>query len=298
MIKPKIVVIVGATASGKTNLAIEIAKKFNGEIISADSRQVYKDLDIGTAKVTKEEKRDIPHYLIDIREVNETYSASDFVNDAKNSISEISDRKKLPIITGGTFFYIDALLNKYPLPPVPPNPDLRRELESLSTEELVDRLKQSDPDRADTIDTQNRRRLIRSLEIGQTLKQVPKSVPKDSTYETLWLGIKRDKEDLRNRYLARAKIWLDGRFQAEVESLIEAGITKTRLQEIGFEYQLMLDYLSGNLTKDEFIQKTIEKNWQYAKRQLTWLKRNPEIHWFKPDDFDKSYTLVEEFLDN
>jgi len=289
--KPKIVVVVGATASGKTGLAIEIAKRFNGEVISADSRQVYRNLDIGTAKVTKEEMQGIPHHLIDVVEIDQVYTAADFKKDASEVIASIVSKDGLPIIAGGTFFYIDTLLGRVTTPEVPPNEALRAELEKLDTKTLESLA----PNRYLTIDTNNRRRLIRAIEIASTLGFVPESGQTDCPYQVLTIGIETAKENLREKFAARAKAWLKNGFLAEIESVLATGISRERLEEIGFEYRVGLQLLDDELSEEEFIQKFIEKNWQYAKRQLTWLKRDQTIHWFKKDD-PEILNTIEKFL--
>ena len=170
--KPKILVVVGPTASGKTGLAIELAKRFNGEVISADSRQVYRGLDIGTAKTTKEEMDGVPHHLIDVADPKEVYNASDFKQGAEAAIADIVARGKLPIVAGGTFFYVDILLGRVALPDVPPNEQLRKKLEEKSAAELYQELQAKDPRRAAEIDPQNKRRVIRALEIARELDYV------------------------------------------------------------------------------------------------------------------------------
>ena len=294
--KPKIIMVVGPTASGKTSLAIELAQHFNGEVISADSRQVYRGLDIGTAKVTKEEMLGIPHHLLDIVAPNEVYNAADFVRDAKASIADITTRGKLPVIAGGTFFYIDALLDRTSLPAVPPNPELRAELEAKETAELVLELTACAPERAATIDTKNRRRLIRALEIWNALKDVPKHIPKELPYEVLTIGLAVERELLRERYRVRGQEWLTNGFENEVLALLNNGISRERLQEIGFEYQLMLLLIDGELTESDFVERFVEKNWQYAKRQLTWLKRDQSIQWFTASERPTTRAVVENFL--
>jgi len=293
--KPKILVIVGSTASGKTGLAIELAKRFNGEVISADSRQVYRGLDIGTAKVTEEEMEGIPHHLINVANPMEGYSAANFKNDARTSINDIASRGKLPIVAGGTFFYVDTLLGRVSLPEVEPNQALRHSLEEKSTVELFTTLKEKDPERAKKIDPKNKRRLVRALEIIHQLEYVPKISEKRSDFAFLIIGIEAEKEDLRNKFAERAKSWLKGGFLQEVQNLLDEGITRERLTEIGFEYRLGLELLDKEITEEEFIQKFIEKNWQYAKRQITWLKRDKEIQWFKAAE-DNVFKAVEDFI--
>jgi tRNA dimethylallyltransferase len=294
--KTKIIVVVGATASGKSSLAIDLAQKFSGEVISADSRQVYRGLDIGTAKVTPDEMAGVPHHLLDVATPDQVYTAADFKRDATEAIAGIINRGHLPIIAGGTFFYIDILLNRMSMPAVPPNPDLREKLEQQTTAELFEILQARDPNRAATIDQANRRRLIRALEVIETLSTHPPTELLDAPYEVLWLGIERTKEDLRQRYQKRAEEWLNGSFGTEVKQLLANSVTRERLEEIGFEYRLMLDYLDGKLTDEAFIARAIEKNWQYAKRQLTWLKKNYEIKWFTPEETEQLTETVTTFL--
>lgn len=293
--KPKVLAIVGPTASGKSGLAIALAKRFAGEIISADSRQVYRGLDVGTAKVTPAEMGDIPHHCLDIVDVSTIYTAADFKRDGTKAIEYIIENNHLPIIAGGTFFYVDTLLDKISHPAVPPNQALRAELEDLSTDTLFARLQKLDPVRAKTIDAQNRRRLIRALEIADALGEVPEPEVKETPYDTLTIGLTVEKEVLLKKLKARAEEWLSGPFETEVRALLENGVKRERLTEIGFEYLLMLAYIDGLLSADAFIQKCVEKNWQYAKRQLTWLKRDNTIKWFEPHD-PKIFELVQSFL--
>ena len=294
--KTKLVVVVGPTASGKTDLAIDIAKEFSGEVISADSRQVYRGLDIGTAKVTETEMRGIPHHLIDVCDIEQVYTAADFKREATAAIEDITKRERVPIIAGGTFFYVDTLLGKIVAPEVAPNPELRAELETKTTTELYEQLRTLDSARAADIDPENPRRLIRAIEIATALGSVPVPDPSESPYETLLIGIETDREELRNRIAARAPNWLENGLKEEVADLLEAGVTRERLQEIGFEYQIALELLDGSLTDQEFIQKFTEKNWQYAKRQLTWLKRDQSIEWFLRKNTEGIFTRVREFL--
>lgn len=294
--KTKIILIVGPTASGKTVLSLEIAKKFNGEIISADSRQVYRGLDIGTEKITREEMAGIPHHLIDAADIETIYTASDFKNDAENAIKNITENNKLPIIAGGTFFYIDALLGKVTTPNVPPDHELREQLEKIPAQTLFSALRKLDPKRAVRIDPQNKRRLIRALEIIKSLGQVPAPEQKQSdSYEILCIGIEVDRDVLRTRLRIRAQHALERGLVEETKKILESGISRERLTEIGHEYAVVLDYLDGSFSDAELIQKLEEKNWHYAKRQLTWLKRMEHVHWFRYND-PAIFTTVKTFL--
>ncbi len=296
MRKPKVIAIVGPTASGKTSLSIEIAKRYAGEVISADSRQVYKGLDIGTGKVTTEEMQGIQHHLIDVAAPTETYTAADFDRDASKAISEIVNRHHLPIVAGGTFFYLDLLRGKSSTAPVEPNPELRSYLESKDTAKLLELLEQADKERAKTIDPNNRRRLIRALEIVEALGKVPKTQPKESPYDWLIIGVEVEKKQLLINYAKRIEQWLKTGCKEEVEQLLASGLTRERLRELGFEYSLMLSYIEKETTKTELEERFVQKNWQYAKRQLTWLKRDQEIIWCDPNDTDRIFKLAENFL--
>ena len=294
--KHKIVVIVGPTASGKTGLSIEIAKEFGGEVISADSRQVYKDLDIGTEKVTIEEMQGVPHHLLDVTRPETVYSADDFKRDASAAIEAITKRNNLPIIAGGTFFYIDILLGRITTPKVPPNPALRAELEQLTPTELLTRLTELDPNRAATVEQQNPRRLMRSIEIAEALGHVPKLDASKCPYDVLMIGIQTDREALRARLRTRAEAALTKGLIEETKQLLEAGVSRERLSEIGLEYRIIMEYIDGDLTDEALIQKLEEKNWQYAKRQLTWLKRDTSLSWFNREDIEAIQSQVREFL--
>ncbi len=278
-----IVCVVGPTAAGKTGLAIELATHFGGEIISADSRQVYRGLDIGTAKVTAEEMRGIPHHLIDVADIDTIYTGADFLHDADTAIHEIQSRHALPIVAGGTYFYVQLLRRVITPAPVPPNPELRESFSQHSNEALFTLLQTQDPARAATIDQHNRRRLMRALEIVDALGAVPQPPPPPSPYRTIMIGVDCDKATLREKYRTRAHTWLKEGIVAEVETLLANGVSRARLQEIGFEYTLVLQILDGALTESEYIEQFVQKNWQYAKRQRTWMYKDPDISWFTPN---------------
>ncbi len=294
--KQKIIVVIGPTASGKTDLAVDIATKFNGEVVSADSRQIYRSLDIGTAKITEEEMRGIPHHMIDIVDVGTTYTAAHYKRDARKILKKMDERDKIPIIAGGTFFYVDTLLEKIAPPAVSPNPKLRAELDLFSTEQLFVMLTEKDPRRASEIDHKNKRRLIRALEIIDKLDTVPEMTETEIPYNVLTIGIKTDRDDLRARLRQRGEIWLENGFVEEIEGLLKSGISKKCLVEIGFEYMIGVDYVDGKLTKEKFIEVFEQKNWQYAKRQLTWLKRDGNINWVTLADKREVEFLVKSFL--
>jgi tRNA dimethylallyltransferase len=296
--KPKIVVIVGQTGSGKTSLSLTLAEKFNGEVINADSRQVYKGLDIGTEKITGSDMRGIPHHLLSIISPQEVYDAKKFATDADLAITDITNRKKLPIIAGGTFFYIDLLLKKVSAAPVPPNPELRNELEAHDESELFAMLQEKDPVRAQNIDRHNKRRLMRALEILHVLPSVPDTIKEECPYDVLILGLRIDKAVLREQLRNRAHNAVKRGLIEETKKLLAEGVSRDRLSEIGLEYRLVLQNLDGTTTEKELLQKLEEKNWQYAKRQMVWLKRDPDIEWFEPSHTEEIIRRVETFLSN
>lgn len=295
MEKPKIIAIVGPTASGKTGLSIEIAKRFAGEVISADSRQVYRGMDIGSAKVTPAEMEGIPHFLLDVADPKDVYTVTDWVTEAKKTITEIDERKHLPIICGGTFFYIDSLLGKVTIPEVPPNREWHAKLEEKSTAELLRMLENLDPDRASSIDTENKRRLIRAIEVATFLGKVPPPRPLDCPYDILTIGIKVDMEThgdvIKKRLIER----LDSGMVKEVETLLQNGVTHERLETFGLEYRYISRYLRGLVDYDQMVTELAFKTRQFAKRQITWLKRDKTIEWFERTD-PKIFTTIEQFL--
>ncbi len=295
MINPKILVIVGPTASGKTTLSIALAKRFNGEVVSADSRQIYRGLDLGTGKVTKEEMNGVAHHLIDILDPRETYTAHDFVRDAQHAISDIRSRNKLPIVVGGTFFYVDALLGKVVTPQIEPNEALRNKLEQLSAEELFAQLMEKDNERAKTIDRHNRRRLVRALEIVEARGSVP-PLTSEKRYDALVLGIAIEKDalhkNIHERIVKRVRLGM----VEEVEELHEDGLSYERMEDIGLEYRYISEYLRGNMTKEEALALLETKTRQYAKRQMTWLKRGKDIVWVNPKNSEEISERIEKFL--
>jgi tRNA dimethylallyltransferase len=274
----KILVIIGPTSSGKTSLSIKLAKKFNGEIISADSRQVFKGMDLGTGKVTKKEMQGIKHYLLDVVSPKSRFSAAQYIRLGRRAIKKIQKKGKLPIICGGTGFYIDALI--YGLPKtVAPDWKLRAKLEKLSNTELFDKLKRIDPARAKVIDRNNRRRLIRSLEIVlKTGKPIP-MFNKVAKYDILKIGVKRFKSDLRilihKRLLERFK---QGMIK-EIERLHKQGVSWKKLDDFGLEYRFISRYLRSIVSEEEMYKQLETAINQYAKRQMTWFKRDKEIIW-------------------
>lgn len=285
----------GPTASGKTSLSISLAQKYGGEVISADSRQVYRGLDIGTGKITHEEMEGVPHHMLDVVDPKIVYTVSDFVESAHATITDITGRGKLPIIVGGTFLYTDTLLGNVSAPPVPPNPALRTRLESKSTEHLFELLKEKDPARAETIDPYNPRRLIRALEIVEALGAVPEPIH-THPYDALTLGITITKEQLQKNIHDRLSTRMHGGMMDEIEQLHGQGLSYTRMSELGIEYQCGAEYLQGNVSLEEMYTLIETKSMQYAKRQMTWLKRKTDIVWVDKNDMDTISTTIDNFL--
>lgn len=299
-VKPKIIVVLGPTASGKSDLAVGIAANFEGEVISADSRQVYRGLDIGSGKITTEEMRGIPHHLLSKISPSSVFTASDFAHLAGKAVENILERKKLPVICGGTGFYINALLYGDSFSSVPPNPKLRKEFEDFKTEELAEKLSVLDPDRFASIDSKNRVRLIRALEIVlQTGNPAPKRIT-TSKYDTLKIGILWEKEELDRRIEIRLDRRLELGMTEEVRRLKYPekgrGLSWKRLYELGLEYRFISLHLKGELDYDEMRQKLLTAIRQYSRRQMTWFKRDKEIIWLKPNELEKAYPLTEEFI--
>ncbi len=289
--KPKIIVIVGPTASGKTSLSLELAKKLNGEVVSADSRQVYKGLDLGTGKVTEAEMEGVPHHLLDVADPKETYTVTDYVRDARKEISNISSRGKIPIVVGGTFFYIDALLGRSIPPEVEPNEALRAELEKKSAEKLFEILMEKDPERALTIDKDNKRRLVRALEIVDALGKVP-NTKSEELYDATIIGISISKEKLKENIHKRLIDRLDKGMIEEVKNLHANKLSYERMYELGIEYKYIAEYLEEKITKDEMMKQIELKSLQYAKRQMTWLKRDKSVKWVEGGDVEKVFCLM------
>ena len=344
----KLIVILGPTASGKSELAIKLAKKlapyqtedsgagFNGEIISADSRQVYKGMDIGTGKVTPDtnpalyvasnyfsmprerdstgqaKKKDIftykgiPHYCIDVASPKRRFTVVQYRKLALKAINKIHKKGKIPILCGGTGFYIQAVVDGIVIPEVPPDWKLRKKLEKKSVEELYKISKKLDPNRAKTIEKKNKRRLIRALEIViKTKKPVPGLKKNPLPYPVLMLGIKKEKKELKKLIKKRFLKWLKPRTRInsvrgkqglieEVKRLHRSGISWKKIEDFGIHYRIIAKYLQKELNYQEMIENSLKELQNYAKRQMTWFKRDERIHWVKNQK--EAEKLVKEFL--
>lgn len=294
--KEGIVVIVGPTAVGKSSLAVELAKKFNGEIISADSRQVYRGLNIGTGKVTKKEMFGVPHHLLDVAEPKRRFSVSQYKKLAEKAVKKILRKNKLPIIVGGTGFYIQALVDNVILPEVLPNSKLRKKLSKKNTEELFKILKKLDPKRAREIDPKNPHRLIRAIEIAKTLGKNPPYTLNPSGYTPLFIGLDLPDKKLKKRISIRLEQRIKIGMIAEAKKLHKNGLSFKRMRELGLEYKFLADFLEDKIDKEEMKKLLETAIWQYAKRQRTWFKRDRRILWFRPGEQKKIEKEVEKFL--
>jgi tRNA dimethylallyltransferase len=284
--KPTIIVILGPTASGKSDVAVEIAKKFNGEIVSADSRQVYKGMDIGTGKITKREMRGVPHHLLNIAAPSRTFTVAEYQKLAHHAIRDILRRGKLPVVCGGTGFYIRAIVDNIILPEAKPDPALRRKLEKRSTAELFAMLGKLDPRRAKNIDAKNPRRLIRAIEIAKQLGKVPE-MRSSPPYNAVQIGIKIDDEILKERIRVRLLKRLKQGMVAEVEKLHAHGLSWKRLENFGLEYRYVARYLQGKITEPEMTDQLYSAIVAYSKRQMTWFRKDKRITWLDPPELDK-----------
>ena len=274
--KNKVIAVVGPTASGKTAFAVDLAEKIGGEIISADSRLVYKGFDIGTAKPTLDERRGIPHYMIDIAEPEVDYSAGLYVHEAKRIIEDIQSRGKVPIIAGGTGLYINILLMNYDLPKVEPDYELR---EALKLEEdLPAILAELDPETAQLIDKNDRKKLIRAIEIVKTTGKPIQRRKNNPEYEIEWIGLNFPRDVLYDRINRRVDLMFEAGLIDETKNLLQKhGRIPNLLYTIG--YQEVIQYLDGLLTLGEAVDKLKQNTRRYAKRQLTWFRKNPAINW-------------------
>ncbi len=278
--KNKVIAVVGATASGKTAYAVELAKQVNGEIISADSRLVYKGLDIGTAKPTIDERAGIPHHMIDIVEPEVDYSVGVYAQTAGNIINDIISRAKTPIIAGGTGLYFRILLENYDLPKISPDYELRKELSQLEFDELYEMLLKLDSEAAKLVVQNDKRRAIRFIEIVK-LTGMPVSEArgtKEPEYEVEWIGLNHPRAELYERINKRVDLMLEQGLVDETRKLLkEHGRISNIINTIG--YREITSYLDGELTLNEAADKLKQNTRNYAKRQLTWFRKNPDIKW-------------------
>ena len=292
---PKVVAVVGTNASGKSALGIALAKKYDAEIISADSRQVFRGLDLGSGKVTPEETQGVPHHLIDVREPNEFFSMADFQRMAYQAIDDIRGRGRLPMIVGGTGLYVDSVLDGYLLSDKEPDLAYRAELEKLTTPQLYDMLLELKPDVQ--VEKNNRNRVMRIIE---RIHDGDDATPcKQARFESLRLGVSWPREVLGRRIDERLERRLEQGMIEEVQRLMDEGATTEFLLGLGLEYRFITQYLIGEIPdRQVMLDKLAIAIKQFAKRQMTWFRRNPEIVWLdmSGDAFDQACTAVDAFL--
>ena len=300
----RIIAVAGPTASGKSALALELCKRLGGELVSLDSMQIYKGLDIGTAKPTKAEQAEVRHHMIDICDPREKFSAADFAERAHGVIADIRSRGKRVLLCGGTGLYLDTVLGRLDFGEIESNEKLRRDLiafaEKNGADALYERLVKIDPQAAEKIHKNNVRRVARAIEIyeltGKTKTEHDREAISDSPYDSLIIGLDyNDREVLYNRINGRVDLMIDAGLETEVRSLLSEGLLSadsTAGQAIG--YKEMLGYIAGEYTLEDAIEKIKLGTRRYAKRQLTWLRRNPEINWLYPDRLCDFQSLVGE----
>lgn len=296
--KQKVIAIVGPTASGKSSLAVTLAKKFSGEIISADSRQIYKGLNLGAGKITKQEMMGIPHHLLDIWNPKKVISVAEFKQKAEKALANIIANNHVPIVCGGTGFYVDTFLFNRELPQVEPNAPLRKKLEKFSTEKLAEKLRKLDSERAKTIDSKNRVRIIRALEIIDALGAVP-PLTDSLPYDVLFIGFSPNEKWLKAKIAMRLKERIQKGMVREAQNLHKLGLSFKRMEDLGLEYKYLALFLQKKISKKEMIEALEKEIWQYSKRQMTWFRRNKNIVWLSPEHkttSKKADKLVSDFL--
>lgn len=295
MKKKKLIVILGPTATGKSDLAVKLAKKFNGEIISADSRQVYREMNIGTAKITKEEMLGIPHYMINIVNPNQKFTLAQFQKKAIKIIKDIQKRNRIPFLVGGTGLYIQSIVDNLKIPKTRPDKKLRNKLEKLDKKKLIQELKKLDPGSLKILDLDNRRRLIRALEICLITKKLFSEQRKKCKpiFEILQIGIKLDSDKLKEEIKARVEKMIKKGLIEENKRLFEKYNSKLPAMS-GIGYQEIILHLKNEINLKE-AKKLIEiHTCQYAKRQITWFKRDKRINWI--NNYFQAEKLTKEFI--
>ncbi len=304
--KDNLFILIGPTAIGKTSLSIELAKRMNGEIISADSMQIYKYMNIGSAKVTKEEMENIPHHLIDIVLPNEDFTVANFKDNATNLIKDINDRGKLPIVAGGTGLYINSLVYNLNFTQVPPNYEIRNKLESLGdkygNEYLHQELQKIDIESANKVSVNDRKRIIRAIEIfeltGKPMSVYNKNFRKPmEDYNLVMIGLNMDRKELYNRINLRVDLMIEEGLIEEVQTLLSMGYNKDLVSMQGIGYKEIIMYLEGTIALDESIELIKQGTRNYAKRQLTWFRRDNRIKWVNVDEISNLDDLSQYIID-
>ncbi|HVY72835.1 MAG TPA: tRNA (adenosine(37)-N6)-dimethylallyltransferase MiaA [Candidatus Paceibacterota bacterium] len=291
MAKPKVIAVVGPTASGKTALGIFLAHKLNGEVISADSRQIYKGLDAIARVPSKKERAGIPHHLLQFASPKRLYSAGEFKKAADKIISKLEKDFIIPIVVGGTGFYADSLLRGLELPEVPPNKTLRAQLAKKTPAQLFAQLTKLDPKTAERIDKHNPARLVRAIEIAKALGRVPERTY-NPAYDVLWLGLKPSQK-IHERAIRTGVVTRLNKMIAEAKKL-KSILSKKHIAALGFELIPLLAYLDNKISKTELTEQLIRSELGYVKRQMRWFKRRRDIHWVKNKSV--ALALAREFI--
>ena len=297
--RAKAVAIVGTNASGKSALGVAVALRFGGEIISADSRQVYRGLDIGTGKLTRDEMQGIRHHLIDVMDLGTRYSMADFQKSAYRLIDEIADSGKLPVIVGGTGLYVRSVVEGYQLTTAQPDLALRDRLEQLTNDELYHRLNELAPDAAKTIDPRNRRRIIRAVEIREQGFPFKTSHVNAPQYKFCQLGLTWPRDVLRERIKSRLRTRLDAGMVQEVRNLLSEGVSFSRLEALGLEYRSVARFLQGEYASEQELFDELSRDiYRFAMRQLAWFRRDKSIMWLDhaKDYAEQAFELIEGFM--
>ncbi|GIN88742.1 tRNA dimethylallyltransferase [Heyndrickxia sporothermodurans] len=299
--KKKLIVLIGPTAVGKTELSLQLAKEFNGEIISGDSMQIYKGMDIGTAKIKYEDRKGIPHHLIDIIEPNESFSVADFQEAVREQINDISKRNALPMIVGGTGLYIQSVIYDYHFSDAAGDEAIRNYYEKKVKEEgnlsIYQILQEKDPESAKKIHPNNVRRVIRALEViestGKTASEYQQQQKPDLLYDVALIGLTMDREKLYERINLRVDLMMEEGLLEEVKGLYDLHFNNAQsTQAIG--YKELFEYFDGKVTLDEAIQQLKQNSRRYAKRQLTWFRNKMDVSWFDmTNESDRPKKIVE-----
>lgn len=291
----KLLVIVGPTSSGKSAMGVRLAKKFNGEIISGDSRQVYTYADIGTGKISRKEMEGVPHHCLDFVHPKKQCSLPMWKREALAAITDIHDRGKLPILVGGTAFYIYAITNGLDFPEVPPNLKLRKELSSKTLDELLIMLEGLDPERLLTIQEKNKRRIIRAIEIVKETGSVVPKLKGAPPFDSLILGIERTPEEIKKAiHLGQQKRFDDGILN-EIIALHKKGLPWKRIAELGLDYRYLVDVARKKTELENALPKLHSSLWKFTKQQMNWWKRDADVVWIR--DYPEAEEKTKDFLE-
>lgn len=299
----QIIVVAGPTAVGKTKYAIEAAKAFDGEVVSCDSMQLYKYMDIGSAKPTSEELAQVPHHLVDFVEPKDAFSVAEYQKLAKEAISDIFDKGKTPVIAGGTGLYLNSILYDMNFSNAEANEELRKELEREASEfgpEFIhNKLKELDVDAAERIHPNNVKKVIRAIEgamSGEKIQDFKNCTQKCKDYDRILIGLTRDREELYDRINLRVDLLVEQGLFEEVEELLAKGLTEDDIAMKGIGYKEIIGYFNGQYSKEEAIELTKKNTRHLAKRQITWFKRYEDIHWINISEYENDEAAIEEML--